>query len=87
MGIPEYEAKRYEGRVREGGILLPVHCDNSEWVKRAKELLEHTGAQDIGSAAEKRADFDSADKPHPRDAAGVERDTVYRDTTVERKTY
>jgi hypothetical protein len=56
-------------------------------VKRAKELLEHTGAQDIGSAGEKRADFDATEKPHPRDASGVESDTVYRDTTVERKTY
>src|SRR5690242_19242217 len=45
MGIPEYEAKRYEGRVREGGILLSVHSDNSEWTKRAKDILERTGAQ------------------------------------------
>src|SRR5262249_40510566 len=36
MGIPEYEAKRYEGRVKEGGILLSVHCDDSKWTKRAK---------------------------------------------------
>src|SRR5581483_10350431 len=36
MGIPEYEAKRYEGRVKEGGILLSVHCDNSEWVSKAR---------------------------------------------------
>ena len=39
MGIPEYEAKRYEGRIRSGGILMSVHCDNSEWVGRAKEIL------------------------------------------------
>src|SRR5580693_6392990 len=44
MGMPEYEAKRYEGRIKEGGILLSVHCDNSDWVKRAKELLKDTGA-------------------------------------------
>src|SRR5205814_5546904 len=36
MGIPEYEAKRYEGRVKEGGILMSVHADNSDWTKRAK---------------------------------------------------
>ena len=36
MGIPEYEAKRYEGLVKQGRILLSVHCDNSDWVKRAK---------------------------------------------------
>src|SRR3954447_8357936 len=40
MGIPEYEAKRYEGRVTKGGILLSVHSDNSDWTKRAKEILE-----------------------------------------------
>src|SRR5204862_7229349 len=39
MGIPEYEAKRFEGRVKEGGILLSVHSDNSDWTKRAKEIL------------------------------------------------
>src|SRR5437763_2169964 len=38
MGIPEYEAKRYEGRVKEGGILLSVHCDDSRWTKRAKQI-------------------------------------------------
>src|ERR1700716_4232509 len=55
-GIPEYEAKRYEGRVKSGGILLSVHCDSSEWVKRAKTILEETGAEDIGSAGEASAD-------------------------------
>src|ERR1035441_7003190 len=52
MGIPEYEAKRYEGRVKSGGILLSVHSDNSDWTKRAKEILERTGAQDISSTGE-----------------------------------
>src|SRR5580693_4377650 len=49
MGIPEYEAKRYEGRIKEGGILLSVHCDSSDWVKKAKQVLERTGAEDISS--------------------------------------
>src|SRR6266516_880012 len=49
MGIPEYEAKRYEGRVNKGGILLSVHSDNSEWTKKAKAILERTGAEDISS--------------------------------------
>jgi hypothetical protein len=52
MGIPEYEAKRYEGRVKDGGILLSVHSDSSDEVKRAKEILEQTGAQDISSTGE-----------------------------------
>lgn len=52
MGIPEYEAKRYEGRVKDGGILLSVHSDSSAETKRAKEILERTGAQDISSTGE-----------------------------------
>src|ERR1700680_276089 len=35
MGIPEFEAKRYEGRLQKGGILVSIHCDNSEWVNKA----------------------------------------------------
>src|SRR5271169_3089657 len=53
MGMPEYEAKRYEGRVKAGGILLSVHCDTSDQISRAKELLKQTGAEDIASAGEK----------------------------------
>jgi hypothetical protein len=64
-GIPEYEAKRYEGRIKEGGILVSVHCDNSEWTKKAKEILEHTGAEDVASAGEASADTNT-DKPLPR---------------------
>jgi len=53
MGIPEYEAKRYEGRVKAGGVLLSVHCDTSNEISRAKDLLKATGAEDIASAGEK----------------------------------
>jgi hypothetical protein len=53
MGMPEYEAKRYEGHVKEGGILLSVHCDDSDWTGRAKRILEQTGATDVSSAGEK----------------------------------
>lgn len=52
MGIPEYEAKRYEGRVKDGGVLLSVHCDTSDEVSRAKDLLKETGAEDISSSGE-----------------------------------
>ncbi len=64
-GIPEYEAKRYEGRIKEGGILLSVHCDSSEWTKKAKEILERTGAQDVASSGEAHADFEKSDRPIP----------------------
>jgi hypothetical protein len=66
MGIPEYEAKRYEGRIKEGGILLSVHSDRSEWTKKAKEILERTGAEDISSSSEAGADYDESKKPMPR---------------------
>ena len=56
MGIPEYEAKRYEGRVKDGGILLSVHSDSSDQTKRAKEILERTGAEDISSTGEASGD-------------------------------
>lgn len=66
MGIPEYEAKRYEGRIKEGGILLSVHCDNSDWVSKAKQVLRDTGAEEIASSGEARADFAKGDKPVSR---------------------
>ncbi|MDQ1407401.1 MAG: hypothetical protein QOG55_3030 [Acidobacteriaceae bacterium] len=56
MGVPEYEAKRYEGRLQKGGILMSVHCDTSEEIKRGKEILERTGAEDISTAGEVSAD-------------------------------
>src|SRR5450631_3909665 len=69
MGIPEYEAKRYEGRVKDGGILLSVHSDSSEWTKKAKEILERTGAQDIASTGESSSDQGKSDKPVRREVA------------------
>jgi hypothetical protein len=60
MGIPEYEAKRYEGRVKDGGTLLSVHCDTSDEIKRAKDLLRSTGADDIASTSESSSDVKSA---------------------------
>ncbi|HXM22139.1 MAG TPA: hypothetical protein VN948_12840 [Terriglobales bacterium] len=66
MGIPEYEAKRYEGRVKDGGILLSVHCDSSEWTKQAKQILEHTGAQDVSSTGEASSDDATINRHLPR---------------------
>jgi hypothetical protein len=63
VGIPEYEAKRYEGRIRRGGILLSVHCDDAAWTKRARHILEQTGAEDIASTGEAKADYAVSDKP------------------------
>ena len=56
MGIPEYEAKRYEGHVKDGGILLSVHAVSSDAVKRAKQILSATGASDISASGEAKSD-------------------------------
>ena len=56
LGIPEYEAKRYEGRVKDGGVLLSVHCNTSDEIKRAKEFLKASGAEDISSSGEASGD-------------------------------
>jgi hypothetical protein len=56
MGIPEFEAKRYEGRLQKGGILLSVHCSTSDEVKRAKEVVERSGAEDVSSTGEAKKD-------------------------------
>ncbi|MGI8745464.1 MAG: quinol:electron acceptor oxidoreductase subunit ActD [Bryobacteraceae bacterium] len=80
MGIPEYEAKRYEGRVKKGGILLSVHCDSPDWTKRAKQILEQTGAEDVASAGEASADYGTTDTPTQRSAGAtdyVERGSDY----------
>ena len=57
MGIPEYEAKRYEGIVKEGGILVSVHSDNSEWTDKAKHIFKALGAEAIDSTGEASADI------------------------------
>lgn len=66
FGIPEYEAKRFAGRVHAGGILISVHCDNKEWGARAETILRNSGAEDISSTSEARADFATTDKPVAR---------------------
>jgi len=55
LGIPELEAKRYEGKVKEGNILLSVHTEDSEEIKRAKEIFAQTGAHDICTTGEASA--------------------------------
>jgi uncharacterized membrane protein len=52
MGIPEYEAKRYDGKIRGGSALISVHTDNSDQVKVAKDIFKRAGAEDINSTSE-----------------------------------
>lgn len=65
-GVPEVEAKRYEGRIRNGGILLSVHADSAEWAKRAADLLAKAGGQDVSSASEAKGDFANSARPQVR---------------------
>jgi hypothetical protein len=71
LGLTEYVAKRYAGRMRHGGILLSVHCDSPEWCDRAKKTLQDTGAQCISSASEAAADYGTTDRPTERASAAV----------------
>jgi len=71
LGIPEYEARRYEGRIRRGSILLSVHCDSPDWARRAKAILHQTGGEDVAATGEAPADFASGDRPVRRANAGV----------------
>ena len=70
LGIPEFEAKRYEGRIQKGGILLSVHCDTSEEIKEAKAILERTGGEDVSSTGEASTDSTKSDREFHRSASG-----------------
>jgi len=52
LGIPEIEAKRYEGKIKEGNILISVHTENSEEITQAKDIFAKAGAQDICTTGE-----------------------------------
>jgi hypothetical protein len=66
LGIPEYEAKRYEGLLKQGRVLLSVHCDDSDWARRAKHVLQDVGAEAISSSGEAGADYAAFDRPKVR---------------------
>ncbi len=63
LGIPEYEAKRYEGYIKDGGILLSVSAASSDEVKKAKSCLERCGASDISSTDEVKGEWKSPNFP------------------------
>ena len=54
MGIPEYEAKMYEGKIKQGNILIAVHSENSDERSRAKTIFDNAGAEGISSTSEAR---------------------------------
>ena len=83
MGIPEYEAKRYEGRVKEGGILVSVHCDSSDEVSRAKDILKGAGGDDVASSGEKSVSSHTIGSDDTRTYARREPRSESLDTTTE----
>lgn len=83
LGIPEYEANRYEGRVKAGGVLLSVHCDSSHEVSRAKELLKASGAGDVTSSREKSVSTRGVDRGVDTDRSNVDSGRL-RDVETER---
>jgi hypothetical protein len=90
MGMPEYEAKRYEGRVKDGGVLLSVHCDDSDWVSKAKDILKGVGAEDISSAGEKAVSTHGVEKTTGHGAGSIRpSDTEYTESSDlgKKKTY
>jgi hypothetical protein len=78
-GFPMYEAIRYEGRTRKGGVLLSAHCDNPDWTRRAREILRQTGAKQMGVMREAKADFGASEKPMARTRTAAVLDNLRRD--------
>src|SRR6187399_1440701 len=71
LGLPEFEAKRYEGRVKGGGILASVYCDDNKWCTRAEDILREAGATDVTRSGAAAADYDKTDSPHARTSGAV----------------
>jgi hypothetical protein len=63
LGMSAYQERRYEGRMRRGGVLLSVHADDRDWASKGQQILEQTGAEDICSTAETESEFDKTDRP------------------------
>ena len=63
LGMSAYQERRYEGRMRRGGVLLSVHADDRDWASKGKQILEQTGAEDICWTAETESEFDNTDRP------------------------
>jgi len=76
LGIPEYEAKRYEGKIKDGNVLISVHTENHDQVKKAKEIFKQAGAEEISSTSEATPPKAKVEKK-----SGYPRDTVVVETT------
>lgn len=84
MGIPEYEAKRYEGAVKGGGTLISVHCDTSDQIDVAKQALKETGAKDISSTGEASSSVKASHNYDDRSLGTTARDRTVEEERLER---
>lgn len=84
LGMPEYEAKRYESTIKSGGMLLSVHVDDLQWRRKAKDILESCGARDISVMAE---DESGSDKSFGERAKDMGRDVGMRSDEDRRSGY
>lgn len=73
MGIPEYEAKRYEGKIKSGNILISVHSETATETRRAKDIFELAGAEDISSSSEAEVKEEKSKKAVPEDSLREEK--------------
>jgi hypothetical protein len=77
-GIPEFEARRYAGRIHRGHIVVSVHCDNAEWVEKAEDVFRRTSATDVSRVDEAQAEFDITDRPRPRRESASEHEEDFK---------
>lgn len=66
LGRPEYETKRYDGRVKGGHVLLSVHADDRAWARRAEKIMDRTAGEHVSRRKERPAEFAAMDRPLPR---------------------
>lgn len=83
FGIPEIEAKRYEALVKDGGLLLSVHADDNDWVKRAEAVFKEHGALEVTSTSEVRASASDRKDRALGDEITADRSIPYPHTRVD----
>jgi len=87
MGIPEYEAKRYESKIKEGNILVSVHAEDGNEVDRAKDILKDAHAEDVATSGEASVPGETrAEREGERAAASMRTTSVPGETRSERVT-
>jgi uncharacterized membrane protein len=77
LGVPEYEAKRYESRLKEGNVLISVRTLDNKNKDLAKKIFQNAGAEDIGTGGVEKVDRNEADDKGMRRPSEDRRDDLY----------